>query len=552
MTDAQVLELPAFGSTDERRAFAEIPRRLAPLFARIFPDPAAERTVVVVPSMSLPHEELAKLSGANHYEERLLCMLMLLRFPRASVVYVTSEPIAPSVIDYYLHLLPGVPPSHARRRLTLLSCDDASPGILAEKLLARRDLLASIRAAIPDRGTAHMTCFAATGLERSLAVSLDIPLYACDPDLHCLGTKSGSREMFRCAGVACPSGFEHLRDARDIAGALAALKREQPALRRAVVKLDEGCSGDGNALFSFADAPDHAGLTHWIEQQLPSRLRFEALGETWDRYSAKFALMGGVVESFVEGAAVRSPSVQCRIDPFGEQSVISSHDQLLGGPSGQAYLGCTFPANPAYRGDIQEAAKRVTGVLADRGVLGRFAIDFVSVLANGRWESYAIEINLRKGGTTHPFLMLQFLTDGTYDAESGTFRTRTGRRRFYHATDNIIHPALVGLDSDGLIDIAVTNGLHYDAATQQGVMFHLIGALPKYGKVGALCVGNSPARAARMYRRTVDTLTREASSVRRSKRQMTYSLNADGPSRDHSRLALGEVAAGGSSGIASG
>jgi hypothetical protein len=501
MTDAQVLALPESGSNDERGAFAEIQRRLGPLFARIFPDPAAERTVVVVPSMSLPREELAKLSGANHYEERLLCMLMLLRFPRASVVYVTSEPIASSVIDYYLHLLPGVPPNHARRRLTLLSCDDASAGILAEKLLARRDLLACIRAAIPERSTAHMTCFAATGLERSLAISLDIPLYACDPDLQFLGTKSGSREMFRRAGVACPFGFEHLRDA--------------PTLRRAVVKLDEGFSGDGNAVFSFADAPDHDDLTHWVADQLPSRLRFEAGDETWDRYAAKFTSMGGVVESFVEGAAVRSPSVQCRVDPLGGQSVISSHDQLLGGPSGQVYLGCTFPANPAYCGDIQEAAMRVTSVLADEGVLGRFAIDFVSVLANGRWENYAIEINIRKGGTTHPFLMLQFLTDGTYDAESGTFRTRTGRRRFYYATDNITHPALVGLDSDGLIDIAVTNGLHYDAATQQGVMFHLIGALPRYGKVGALCVGDSPERASRMYRTTVETLTREASAVRR-------------------------------------
>jgi hypothetical protein len=307
-----------------------------------------------------------------------------------------------------------------------------------------------------------------------------------------------------------------LRDAHDIAAALGALKREQPSLRRAVVKLDEGFSGDGNAVFSFADAPDHHDLTDWIADQLPSRLRFEADHETWDRYAAKFASMGGVVESFVEGAAVRSPSVQCRVDPLGGQSVISSHDQLLGGPSGQVYLGCTFPANPAYCGDIQEAAMRVTSVLADEGVLGRFAIDFVSVLANGRWESYAIEINIRKGGTTHPFLMLQFVTDGTYDAESGTFRTRTGRRRFYHATDNITHPALVGLDSDGLIDIAVTNGLHYDAATQQGVMFHLIGALPRYGKVGALCVGDSPARASRMYRTTVETLTREAGAIRRT------------------------------------
>jgi hypothetical protein len=540
MTDAQVLELPASGSNDERRAFAEIQQRLGPLFARIFPDPAAERTVVVVPSMSLPREELAKLTGANHYEERLLCMLMLLRFPRASVVYVTSEPIASSVIDYYLHLLPGVPPNHARRRLTLLSCDDASAGILAEKLLARRDLLECIRAAIPDRSTAHMTCFAATGLERSLAISLDIPLYACDPDLQFLGTKSGSREMFRRAGVACPFGFEHLRDERDIAAALGALKRQEPSLRRAVVKLDEGFSGDGNAVFSFADAPDYHDLTHWVADQLPSRLRFEAGDETWDRYAAKFASMGGVVESFVEGAAVRSPSVQCRIDPLGRQSVISSHDQLLGGPSGQVYLGCTFPANPAYCGDIQESAMRVTSVLADEGVLGRFAIDFVSVLANDRWANYAIEINIRKGGTTHPFLMLQFLTDGTYDAESGTFRTRTGRRRFYHATDNITHPSLVGLDSDGLIDIAVTNGLHYDAATQKGVMFHLIGALPRYGKVGALCVGDSPAHASRMYRTTVETLTREASTVRR-RHAMTWSRKVDRSSGHHSRPEHDEV-----------
>ena len=53
--------------------------------------------------------------------------------------------------------------------------------------------------------------------------------------------------------------------------------------------------------------------------------------------------------------------------------------------------------------------------LAGEGALGRFGIDFVSVRRGDRWESVAIEINLRKGGTTHPFLMLQFLTGGAYD-----------------------------------------------------------------------------------------------------------------------------------------
>ncbi|MDQ3832556.1 MAG: carboxylate-amine ligase, partial [Actinomycetota bacterium] len=80
---------------------------MVPLFRRVFPDPHASQTVVVVPSLSLDPEELAKISGAHHYEERLLCMLMLLRLPRTNLVYVSSQPIAGTIIDYYLHLLPG-------------------------------------------------------------------------------------------------------------------------------------------------------------------------------------------------------------------------------------------------------------------------------------------------------------------------------------------------------------------------------------------------------------------------------------------------------------
>ena len=45
---------------------------------------------------------------------------MLLRQPRLRMVYVTSMPIAPEIIEYYLALLPGVIPSHARSRLSLV------------------------------------------------------------------------------------------------------------------------------------------------------------------------------------------------------------------------------------------------------------------------------------------------------------------------------------------------------------------------------------------------------------------------------------------------
>ena len=82
--------------------------------------------VVVVPSLSMDIRELQKISGAHHYEERLLFFLMLLRRPRTRVLFLTSQAIHPTVVDYYLHLLSGIPTSHARKRLMLMDCADAS------------------------------------------------------------------------------------------------------------------------------------------------------------------------------------------------------------------------------------------------------------------------------------------------------------------------------------------------------------------------------------------------------------------------------------------
>jgi hypothetical protein len=468
------------------------------------------RTIVVIPSLSLDAEELVKISGVHHYEERMLCLLMLLRMPRTRVVYVTSQPIAPTIIDYYLHLLPGIPTSHARQRLTTLSCHDASNVPLTRKILDRPRLLQRIRDELAGCQYGHMTCFNATPLERTLALALNLPLYATDPALAYLGTKSGSREVFRAAGVGMPDGFENLRDEADLVAALAALKQRHPTLRKAVVKLNDGFSGEGNALFSYEGCPANGDCPAWVEQVLPDRLRFEAASETWNHYRVKFAAMGGIVEVFLEGANKRSPSAQCRINPLGEAGAISTHDQVLGGPSGQVFLGCTFPADEAYRLAIQEAGMRVAEVLRQRGVLGRVGIDFVSVpRAHGGWDHYAIEINLRKGGTTHPFLMLQFLIDGKYDPGSGCYHTPAGRPRYYYASDTLQDERYKGLTPEDLIDIAVYHDLHFHGATQQGVVFHLIGALSEFGKLGVLCIGDSPERAQALYRQTVEVLNKE-------------------------------------------
>lgn len=502
--------MTAIGTTTDTRAddFHTLQARFEKTFGSLTAL-EAPRTILIVPSLSMDQEVLASISGAHHYEERMLCYLMLLRLPRTRVIYVSSYPIPESIIDYYLHLLPGIPAQHARSRLTLFSCHDGSSTPLTAKILARPRLLARIRASIPDPDSAYMICFNVTEHERSLALRLNLPIYGCDPDLLHWGSKSGSRKIFREAGIDMPEGFEDLHGVDEIADALAELRARRPGIRRAVVKLEEGFSGEGNALFSYEGAPGGSGLRNWVADQLP-RLAFEAKDMTWELFAEKLSSMGGIVEEFVEGDLKRSPSAQFRVDPSGRLEAVSTHDQVLGGESGQVFLGCLFPADDAYRLQIQESGRKAAQALAAKGVLGRFAIDFLSVKEDDEWRHYAIEINLRRGGTTHPFLMLEFLTEGQYDPGTGTFLTPSGQTRCYYASDNVQSDAYRGLLPADLIDIAALNCLHFDGASQQGVMFHLIGALSEFGKLGVLCIAQTREKAEEFYRRTTEVLDRES------------------------------------------
>jgi hypothetical protein len=55
--------------------------------------------------------------------------------------------------------------------------------------------------------------------------------------------------------------------------------------------------------------------------------------------------------------------------------------------------------------------------------------------------------------------------------------------------------------------------LHFDGACQQGVVFHLIGALSEFGKLGVVCIGPSHERAEALYRRTTEILNQESSAL---------------------------------------
>jgi hypothetical protein len=492
----------------EIAAFRALQPRLLEVWEALNLRDEKAHTSVVVPSMTLDQSELKKLDGVSFYEERLLFLLMRLRNPRARVVYVTSQPVHPMILDYYFHLLAGIPASHARARLTMLCAYDASPRPLTEKILARPRLIERIREAIRDRERAYLTVFNSTPLERKLSVLLDIPLNGADPDLAELGTKSGSRKVFREAGVPLPEGFEDLKNKAEVEEALVELAARRPGIRRAVVKLNDSFSGEGNAIFRYPEIGGRAAVREALY-----RIELPVPEETFEAYFEKYTRMGGIVEEFIEAQEKVSPSAQLRVSPQGEVLPISTHDQILGGPSDQVFLGCSFPARDDYRMRIQEAALRIGSILGSRGVVSRFGIDFLLWRDDPAqdWNMAALEINLRMGGTTHPYLALQFLTGGGLDAGTGLFYSPSGLAKYYRATDNLRADSYRGLLPDDLIEILTENRLHYSHATDSGVLVHLIGALSEFGKLGLTAIGNSREEADALYYKTLEILDRETS-----------------------------------------
>ena len=457
-------------------------------------------TLVVLPSITFPSVELRKIIGIQHYEERMLYTLLLLRNPDLRIVYLSSLAIDAEIVDYYLDFLPD--DLAARDRLTMIAVGDPEPSALTAKLLAASPVMKAVRSVIGgDQG--YVLPFNVSFLESAFAERVGLPLFGPHPDLISLGSKSGSRRVAKQAGVPVLVGFEDLYAMDDVEDAVRAVQNERPEADAVVIKLNNGFSGQGNAIidlrtlrFPLAESPTV----------------FCAAEESWSSFSAKIADEGAIAEELVRREGIRSPSVQLRIAPGGAIEVLSTHDQILGGPDDQVYLGCRFPARPGYRREILDLALETAKVLAAEGVFGPFGIDFIVMPRHGDSpEVYLSEINLRNGGTTHPFSMARLVTAGEYDFATGEL-VADGNPKFYVATDNLKSVEYVGMTPATAIRALQEAGLAYEPATRTGAMLHLLGALRDHGKIGVLCIAGSYEGAEELYVNVIAVLDAVAGS----------------------------------------
>ena len=460
-----------------------------------------DHVVVLLPSFSLGPTIL------SHYQARLgplehrylVASLMLRSIPGADLVLVTCADPGDEAIDYYSRLAFPDNPERLKERLHVLVVPDTSARGVSAKVLDRPDLIQRLRAQIDGR-PALLEAWNVTDDEVAVALALGVPVNGTSPALWPLGFKSAGRRLFREAGVPTPTGCEGVHDAEEVAAAIETIRRSRPRLSEVVVKQDNSGAGDGNWIVPTSSSG----------RRIPrQRLSQECFRDAPDWF-AQDLTAGGIVEEMVQGSAVTSPSAQIDIGADGSVRVLATHEQVLGGDNGQVFVGCRFPADPAYAGLLAAHARSVGDLLAGHGVLGRVAVDFVCVRRRGVWDVLALEINLRRGGTTHPYTVLRHLVPGRYDEQTGCWVAEDGTSRYYRADDNLQHADWLGMSPSAAIQAVEDAGLSFDNATGSGVVLHMLSGLAVDGRMGLTAIGRTPDEAAMLHTGVEHEITKRA------------------------------------------
>ena len=136
-------------------------------------------------------------------------------------------------------------------------------------------------------------------------------------------------------------------------------------------------------------------------------------------------------------------------------------------------------------------------------MVGRLSVDFAAAGdADGGWQVVALEVNLRKGGTTHPYTVLRNLVPGRYDTELGRWLATDGSTRWYWSTDNLVDPAWLGLPPATVVKAVAEAGPQFDRRTGTGVVLHMLSGLAIDGRFGLTAIGRTREQATELYHAT--------------------------------------------------
>jgi hypothetical protein len=456
-------------------------------------DKNKKHTYLISSSITMDSAYLKDIKGLIHYDSRSLWEVLHTLHPKANVVYLSSVSIKKNIVDHVLSFFPN--PEELRKRIKIIGLDDRRTDIsLIEKVLSNQEVIKKVKKLIVPNATI-LRPFMTSVYEHELAEILDVHVFGFHPDLTFYQTKSGNRQVFKESSVPHPGGICNIKSEDALISALELLWNNHQEVRRFMVKLDTGVSGNGNAIFNMPMKYEHFILSgiktrKQIILKALENMEFNAPSMTWESFKEQLK-NGSIVETFIEGEIKDAPSAQALITASGEVEVISTHEQLLCS-KGASYQGSLFPAKSSYRKRLHKYTYEIGSILASKGLRGPFSVDYLTTSnIEGQKELWAIEINLRQGGTTHSFQTAKILSDSTYDEKSGNLIDKKNNKIIYRSNDNFSDVRLKGKLVDKLLKYMKKEKLIFNKKKQEGISFHLLGAMSEFGKIGFTAISTN-------------------------------------------------------------
>lgn len=457
-------------------------------------------TLVCLPSLTFEPEHIKDILGISHYEMRCLWEVLNASKDHVKVVFICSRPIQESILEDMLSNLPN--PQNARERVEVISVDPLNKfkgQTLVDKAMNNQKILNTLKRQFKNE-LAVLRCFVTTEKEKHFAEELGIPFWGMDPELSFYHSKSGNHALFEQADIPRADHEREIKSLRSLKTAIKKLWSRWPYAKRFMFKFDHGVSGNGLALMDldvnynqFFDLS--IGEKNKYLDRLIQSLEFKGKKLSKKEFTSHLS-QGAVLERFFEGENKTSPSGQAVIHPSGEIELLSTHEQILA-PCGVTYLGCKFPANSSYRKEVENYTYEVAQTLSFNGVIGPVSVDYLVVEENGKTPSiYAIEINIRQGGTTHPFQTASRILSASYNQETGSLEDANGHHRVYSSYDNLVLNGKHGRDIQALRDLLKDHGLIFNKKSKSGFVFHMVSALEEFGKCGYTLVARDQRQRA--------------------------------------------------------
>ena len=371
-------------------------------------------------------------------------------------------------------------PTGCGERLHVVVVDDPAPRPLAEKLLDRPDLSTEVRrlgrrAARPSssRGTSPSTRWPwpSSSASRSTA-----PRRSCGPRR----SRAPGAGCSTATGVPVPLGREDVHTVDDVVAAAEWIRVGAP--RRGGGRRQARRQRRGRRQLRGRAArrrPGTARDPHEVLRAASPRCRTGS--------STTSPPVAGSSRRWWSGDELRSPSVQVDLLPGGGVRVLATHDQVLGGDNGQVYLGCRFPADPAYAADLARHGDAVAHELASARLrrAGRASTSWPPARGRARGRSPRSRSTCARAVPRTRSRRCATWSPGRYDAEAGAWvadataapgptapATTSSTRRWPGAAPHRSSTP------------CATRGCSSTARPGSGVVLHMLGCLAVDGRFG--------------------------------------------------------------------